>query len=951
MQERTNYTALDDIQTLLRRLSPEQKQALNLDKTATRMSACAGSGKTETLASRIIYLLSRGIDPASIVAFTFTERAAQSMKIRLHKRIMEIGGMESRKALGPMFVGTIHSFCLHILQDHGGYDDYDVLDEHRETAFVIEHGNELGLQQATQQIIGRDVNFSRAVSIFLQSISVVNNELLERGLLRRWSPRFVTLLERYENLMADHRVLNFGQLISFAVRILEENNDIRETVVGPIKHLLIDEYQDLNPAQERLAHLLVSKGGSLFVVGDANQCIYQWRGSDVRCFERFEQKFPDTNVIKLSQNRRSTPKIIEVANKIGYSINRSPDGVMVPFKEQTGDSVWWVEVISPEAEAKWVADKITELNKSGISFSDIAVLLRSVKTSGAPFIDEFRRNKIPYVLGGRISLFRRREAQALGRIFAWMADTPWLDDPYNGKWSQQTKLLLETALVDDWACADEEYPRMKHRLEDLKIAVSRNQFHNLTKLFREVINVLGFLNLDPASSIDSSLMAIVGRFNQLLTDYESTIRRKDSSSDKDIGISNKDLLQGFTWFVNSYANSAYEEESFEDMREVDAVSLTTIHQAKGLEWPVVFVPCLVSRRFPSSHTEEKRTWLVHRGIFDALRYDSTMLDERRLFYVALTRAKDGLYLSWFTRTAKRFADPSPFLYTTTFPKNVDTSPQNAGTCEISRGVPEEEAEVSTYSPSEIIWYRRCPYSYLLRKVWGFQPGLARELGYGKALHHIMRLIGNEAKQGKPVDAIDVEGTINEHFYLPYAPRGMAKTMKDAATDKITRFIKNHIDDIERIQQVEARLEFPVGPALIYGVVDVILRCGGESMEARDYKTTKADPYSDDEADFQIRLYSAGLKQMGYPIDLASVANLEVEEIRNVDISEDILSSIINEAQEHILGIKSRNYTPKSSNYCKKCDFQEICRYHNFGRIGKTQKAKLQTDTGLAGVAE
>lgn len=925
MRKKTNNLALHNIQTLLRRLSPEQIKAVSLDRNAIRMSACAGSGKTETLTGRIIYLLSRGVGPANIVAFTYTVRAAQSMKTRLHKKIIEIGGLESRNALGPMFVGTIHSFCLRILQDHAGYDDYDVLDEHQETAFVIEHGNELGLQETSEQIIGQKVNYPAAVSTFLRSVSVVNNELLERGLLRRWSPKFVGLLERYENLMADHRVFNFGQLISFAVLVLEENKYIREKVAGSIKHLLVDEYQDINPAQERLLELLVSKGGSLFVVGDANQCIYQWRGSDVRCFERFQQKFPNSKVIELCQNRRSTPSIIEVANKIGYSIDKSSGGEMVPFREQTGASVWWIEAISPEAEATWVSDKIMELNKLGVNFCNIGVLLRSVKTSGDRFIEEFRRNRIPYVLGGRISLFRRQEAQALGRIFAWLVDASWLEDPYKGTWSQQTKYLLETALIDDWACADEKYPCIKRHLEEVKTAVSRNQFRNLTELFRKVINILGFVNLDPESSIDSSLMAIIGRFNQLLADYESMIRRKDSSASGDIGISMKELLQGFTWFVNSYANSAYEEESFEDMREVDAVSLTTIHQAKGLEWPVVFVPCLVSRRFPSSHTGEKRPWLLHRAIFDTQRYESTKLDERRLFYVALTRAKDGLYLSWFTRSEKRSADPSPFLYTT-FPENIDTIPNNAGACQISPGVPEEEPEVSTYSPSEIIWYRRCPYSYLLRKVWGFQPGLARQLGYGKALHHIMRFIGNEVKQGKKIDAVVVNNMVDEHFYLPYAPRGMAEAMKESATKKIARFIENNIDDIERIQQVEARLEFPVGPALVYGVVDVILRHGGESVEARDYKTTKADPYSDDEADFQIRLYSAGLKQMGYPIDLASVANLEVEEIRNVDISEDILSSIINEAQGHILGIKSRNYAPKRSNYCKKCDYHQICRF-------------------------
>lgn len=923
-----SHTILDNIKTVLQRLSPEQLKAVSLDEKTIRMSACAGSGKTETLTGRIIRLLLEGVDPGNIVAFTFTDRAAQSMKTRLHQRIAEIRGLESRRDLGLMFVGTIHSFCLRILQDRAGFDNYDVLDEHRETAFVIEHGRELGLREATKDIIGREINYSTAVSVFLRSIAVVNDELIDRGVLRRLSPRFAELLEQYKNLMTDHRVFNFGQLISLSVQVLEQHKYVQEIVAGSIEHLLVDEYQDLNPAQERLVKLLLSGGGNLFVVGDANQCIYQWRGSDVRCFERFQEKFPNSKAIVLHQNRRSTPGIIEVANKFGYSITKSTDEEMIPFREETGDSVWWVEELSPETEAKWVADKIIELYESGVSFSDIAILLRSVNTSGAPFIQEFRQNKIPFILGGRIGLFRREEAQALGRIFAWLADAPWLEDPYKGRWSQQTKYLLETALIDNWSCTYEEYPRLRSCLEELKIAVSKNQLRNLTEVFRKVINILGFLELDPANSVDSSLMAVMGRFNQLLTDYESMVRRQDSSNSTNIGSSIKEVLKGFTWFVNTYANSAYEEESVEDMREVDAVSLTTIHQAKGLEWPIVFVPCLISRRFPSSKTGQRRDWLLHRGIFDTARYESTMLDERRLFYVALTRAKDALYLSWFTRIKKNLADPSHFVLAT-LPDNVNLSPDKAGICPISKVVPDEEPEVSTYSPSEIIWYRRCPYSYLLRKIWGFQPGLARELGYGKALHHIMRLIGNEVKQGKKISSAVAKEMVEEHFYLPYAPPAMAQAMKESATNKLTRFIEDNIEDIERIQQVEVRLEFPVGLALVYGIVDVILRSDETSTEARDYKTTKADPYSDDEADFQIRLYSAGLQQMGYPVEAASIANLEEEEIRRVDISKEVLSSVISEAQGYILGIKSSNYTAKTGLYCRKCDYHDICRYCKF----------------------
>lgn len=926
MQKNLVSKELNSNASVLLNLSPEQLKAATLDKLAIRMSACAGSGKTETLTGRIIHLLQNGADPSSIVAFTFTGRATQNMKTRIHKRVIEKYGLEARQTLAPMFAGTIHSYCLRMLQDHAGYDTYDVLDKHKETAFAIEHGRELGLYEIAQNILGRKIGYSAVVEIFLRSLSVVNDELIDRGLSRRFSPVFAELVEQYEKLMANHLVFNFGQLISLAVRVLEQNDYVHEIVAGSIKHLLVDEYQDLNPAQERLIQLLLSKGGNLFVVGDANQCIYQWRGSDVQCFEHFEQRFPNSEAIFLQRNRRSTPDIIEVANKFAYTIDKNIDTKMIPYRKKSSQSVWWIEHLSPDDEAAWAADKIIQLNEAGVRFSDIAILLRSVNTSGAPFIEEFRQKRIPYILGGRIGLFRRQEAQALGRIFAWLSDTPWIEDPHLGSRSQQTKYLLETALIDNWGCTYEQYPKFRSKLEELKIVVLKNQLRNLTEVFRDIINILGFLELNPENPTARSLMAVLGRFNQLLTDFESTIKRSDTSNENiETSTNLKKLIKGFTWYVNTYAAAAYEEEAAEDMREVDAVFLTTIHQAKGLEWPIVFVPCLISRRFPSSKTGQRRDWLLHRGIFDTKRYEGTILDERRLFYVALTRAKDGLYLSWFRRGKKQSADRSPFIWAT-LPQNQDIRPENAGICQIIPTSLEEEPEMITYTPSEIIWYRRCPYNYLLRKVWGFQPGLARELGYGKALHHIMRLVGDEVRQGKKIDTDIAMRIIDEHFYLPYAPPIMAQAMKESATQKIRRFIENNIDDIHRIQQVEARLEFPIGPALIYGIVDVILRHNGTSVEARDYKTAKAGPYNDDESDFQIRLYTAGLRQMGYPVEAASIANLEEEEIRILDVSENTISQTVTEAQNCILGIKSRKYYPKYTDYCKMCDYRQICRY-------------------------
>lgn len=912
-------------QLLIEQMSPEQVKAIRLDQKAIRMVACAGSGKTETLTRRVLRLLLNGIDPATVVAFTFTERAAKAMKSRLHTRITQLQGPQATKELGPMFVRTIHSFCLRLLQDHAGYSNYDVLDEHREAAFASNHCWTLGLREKASEILGHQIAYPVAITIFLRSIATVYDNLIDKTDLRRFSPRFAELLEEYEKFMTNHLVINFGQLISRAVQVLEQDVFILNTVAGSIQHLLIDEYQDLNPSQEKLIELLVSKGASLFVVGDRNQCIYQWRGSDVRCFERFQDKFPGAEPLALQENRRSVPGIIRVANDFSRFLTSDPTERMIPCQEEYGDSVWWTEADTPSEEANWVANKILELNEAGFKFSDIAVLLRSVRTSGVPFIQEFEQRKIPFIVAGRHGLFHRREAQALGCIFAWLAGEPWIENSYTGVRFAPNEHLLRIALEYYWGCKEEDYVHIRSELEGLKKFIARGRLHNITELYRQILIILGFLELDAADPNDGALMAIMGRFNELLTDYESMVRRQDASQITDITIDWRRFLKRFTWFVNTYASAAYEEEAAEDMREVDAVCLTTVHQAKGLEWPIVFIPSLTSRRFPSSKTGQTGDYLLHKAIFEIERYTTSMQDERRLFYVALTRAKHGLYLSWFRRYNRTLADLSAFA-AVILPDNYKADPDHAGIPEVTIVKPHEEPEITTYSPSEIIYYRRCPYNYLLRQVWGFQPGLAHELGYGKAVHHIMRLIGQESKRGQVINAASTKSMIEEHFYLPYAPPAMAIAMKESAINKLTEFVEDNLEDIERIQQVEVRLEFPIGSALVHGIVDVILKRDEIGTEARDYKTTKADEYGDDESDFQIRLYTAGLQQMGYRITSASIANLEEGIIRNVEVTDNVLAKTLEEAQRCILGIKSKDYVAKPSQYCTKCDYCDICRY-------------------------
>jgi len=411
-------------------------------------------------------------------------------------------------------------------------------------------------------------------------------------------------------------------------------------------------------------------------------------------------------------------------------------------------------------------------------------------------------------------------------------------------------------------------------------------------------------------------MANLGRFSTLLADYESSLRLGGATPDW------SSAIKGLCWYMNSYASGAYEEQPSEDIRGIDAVQIMTIHQAKGLEWPIVFIPCLVSRRFPSSKTGYRQDWFLPRDMFDVKRYEGEIDDERRLFYVAITRAKDLLCLSHFKRmriwcSRSPFVDPLDDLLL-----EVDPS-LNLPIIEISPS--QDEEEIQTFSAGEIITYLKCPYFYRLREIWHYKPGLVVPLGYGKSLHYCLRYASEMIKQGiSPEQSVEV--AVRERFHLPYAGVKIREKMQKKAMETLKCFVKKHNEDMTKIKEVEARLEFPLQRATIIGKVDVILRDKND-IEVRDYKTSD-EVTTPEQSALQVRLYTLGLRKSGIPVTRASLAYLEEAEIQSVSVRKEEVEVAKNIAEKCIEGIRNKQFIPNITEFCEKCDYNEICRWRN-----------------------
>jgi DNA helicase-2/ATP-dependent DNA helicase PcrA len=520
---------------------------------------------------------------------------------------------------------------------------------------------------------------------------------------------------------------------------------------------------------------------------------------------------------------------------------------MEPVRKEAGP-VLCIEHDHVSDEANWLAEQIRSLVDSGIcNYSDIAILLRSVSTSGPEIADALKHLGIPFLVGGKIGLFQRDEAQAVGRIFAWCADMFWWVNPYT-KESVEGDDLINSAL--------ELWPGVADRddIEEFKYEIRSGTYKCLTEAYQSLLLLLGFLSLDPSDPLDTAIMANLGRFNTLLVDFESAQRRGGSKPNW------SQDLKSLAWFINTYAAGAYEEQPSDDLRGLDAVQLMTVHQAKGLEWPVVFVPALTQDRFPSSMAGRSRDWFVSTDLFDKDRYEGGIEAERKLFYVAITRARDALVLSFFQRihTAR---PTSRFVDETGIESSVPAS--TPVTNKVFKEIGDEE-EIVTFTAGDIIEFLRCPYFYRLREIWGFKPTLAELLGYGKSIHHILRRVSEGSIAGKdPLELLD--STVEEGFHLPYANQAQAVIMKQNAKKALLNYIKARLDEIRSTKEVESRLEFRLTKrATIAGRIDAIFDQDG-TIEVRDYKTTD-DERTEDETALQVCLYSLGLKDVGQPAE-------------------------------------------------------------------------------------
>ena len=886
-----------------------QKRAINHKDGNLQIIACSGSGKTEVISRRIARIIESGASPKNIVAFTFTEKAAEELKFTIREHLEEL--CPENPELGEMFVGTIHSFCFDLLKNlKPRYRGFEALDEHKRMLFLSDYGNfyRVGLNNLGQKSY-------RQVERFCRSVDVVRQEMID---IKKLPNDFKECYQKYEELLQEERFLDFSSMIHKVVKLLKEDDDFFSEVREKYKYMTVDEYQDVNPLQEELIRLMAGKNGNLCVVGDDDQCIYQWRGTTVENILSFQDRYNEVDSVKLEENFRSSKAVIETAREEIKNNSERLQKEMKPSKSRNisydkGD-IYSVFFDKEKEEINFVINKIKALrgtkftNNKGETFTldyrDIAILFRSVKTSGAELVEALRENDIDYIVKGAGELFKRKIVKIAVKSLA-----------YIGGFSYDGKATLEELgkLYESIFSEKGNVSRYLQGIENLKEGLEKGSWISLQEVYQRLLFHMGITKF----GFSETQLYNLGKLSEVITDFESVRKR--------VKVKDIKYLLGF---IKGHGEGEYEEGGQEDPTKINAVKVMTVHRAKGLEFPVVFIPHLVSGRFPSQ--TRSRTWFIPEELFDKERYEGSIEDERRLFYVAMTRSQKYLFITGSRKIRGLKRDKSPSQFFQELPKEYSLQQPVEDPTEREKSEKPMEQKLRGFptSYSELRYYDRCPYDYKLRHIYGFNPKIVMALGYGRSVHNILNIIHNRFRETPPTPE-ELDEIVDKNFYLRYAPDAQQEIFKRTARKIVKNYAEKFSGSFRLVLESEKPFEFTLGIGLISGSIDLIKRLDEsgevEGIEIVDFKE-KDDTEMATDYRKQLKLYAlASIQSLGLNPKQATIHHLDENSKSTVDISQKELKRTREEVKDEIKKITERKFPKRSSGKkCRKCDFKFIC---------------------------
>ena len=852
-------------------LGVEQRQASTLGAGPVRVVAGAGTGKTAVIAERVRRLVAQGVSPGSILVMTFTDRAANEMRQRIEALI---------KASVPA-VGTFHSIAMSWLREDG-------------RAIGVPAGFRI-VTGADRWILARELMWKIGdaaltgderpddlVAPVLQMLERMKQELVPLERLQAWAAgaddpektelmkACVKLFRAYERECRKQRLLDFDDLLLLTVRMLEKNPAVLRRYAERYPHVLVDEYQDLNLAQERMVELIAASGDP-FVVGDDDQSIYRFRGASRASLERFVGRFPSARTIALARNRRSSRRIVAAASAL---IVNNQDRLAKQLRsDASGPVVELWESSDGGSEAAAIADEAARLTAAGLALTDIVVLCRT-NAIARPIAAALAAKGLPHVVfGGRgfHELPEIKDVVAMLRIIHDPGDLVALARPVAGT--------------------------MQPLLEKFAVAAKKVDVRDL---FYELMEQSRY----PAT-------ANVGKFAEGIADFcESS---PDHSLDAYMRRLDLVLLSG-------------EDEEPAEVEMGSAIQVMTIHQSKGLEFEAVFVPSLVEGRLPQSGRSPR--FELPAAVLEPLvrGREDVIAEERRLLYVAMTRARRRLYLTRATHyeggrrwRESRFLDEVRAAgRRVVIEKQIAASPVNRPPIAVNG-----HSGVVQLSYSAMTSYMDCPRQYWYRHVRRIPAPQSAEAVHGVILHEVLRRAGNLRREGQAVNDARLRSIHNAVWKeTPFPDLRRAPAFKRNGAAELQAYRARGGFDAAP-EYLEQAFDVEIGGWALRGVIDRIDRTDA-GWRIIDYKSGR--PVARRRRDLQVALYALGASSA------LQLAPLELEVVylaTGTSIHVDGVDRLMREAEaegaEVAEGIRAGHFEARPERRrCRLCPYRLAC---------------------------
>lgn len=1023
--------------SLLADLTERQKEAVESDVRRLLIVAGAGSGKTEVVARRIAWYVGvRAVPKDRIVAFTFTERAAEELQFRVRQHLARVAGHDDGgdPTLGGMFVGTIHSYCLKRLRElkPDVFHNFDVLDEGGRYALVERYWYQTLAGKPLEQAFA-DANIAKghfdSVGRFLHAYDLLNEyHRLEVDLGSGTAPdpgsdesgwcaqatlgtevgqgdaakAFADTAARYYALLRCRRFLDFSTAQAELLRQVEDDDEACAALRVRVGHLVVDEVQDINPVQARLVELLVDDEAGLTAVGDHRQAIFGWRGGRVEIMGDLHDELAaadDGSVIVLRDNFRSTPRVIELSNRWAKTINvprgmravdmihgrgrrtdHSPRHVaFVGFEERESEASWIAATIDSMVDGQEGAAHDTDEGERGLRYADVAILLRNAKKAqvyadalrerGIPVIfrgsDLFAQPEVLLMLGalGRVAGVEKFKSRSLEEFIRESLDCEPVTEELVRKAAAKLKerrlpvgadladrmLRLADLLHDHFY---DEKPPEARELEGLRSSAALPMLKSRSRrrlfpqaIYHALLEEAGVADIDALGTAGETVMFHLGALSRLVTSAETP------------GWTTKYDFKSQVIGLSAWGPQRYRLPEADLLAAADAVSIGTIHSAKGLQWPAVFVADVCAQRFPSQRAKTPPKLPFEGDLAEEI--DAARLadndnndDERRLMYVALSRAERYLFATCSGSRSSRFRKELEPLIRDVGGVEEAKPGEVPGELRMAPGARDPGAQRIVSSFSDLRYYLECPHDFYLRKILGFSPTIDQTFGYGRGVHNVLRAIhtdpGRWSKLAADSAALEAEvrGLIESGlFYLRYTTGDPLHNMREAAVRVVTDYVMTYADELAELtfepeREFETLLELE--NVLISGAIDLVRRDDPPRVTLVDFKSgdtehDNAVKLDSEKMKLQVSLYGiAARAEMEYEPDQALVRYLaetdpERRELK-VPLNEAALEKAASTINRVARSIKSRDFhrgpdpAPPGADgpRCNACDFRHFC---------------------------